>query len=81
VVFTDRASYTYSKVKYTPDKTYSLSNLQLDTTLSPTDYYHVDGYVWFKQSGTSASSADIRVNIPNAPFTKLKMRLKLIDDP
>lgn len=69
VVFTDRASYTYSKVKYTPAKSFSdMSNLTLD------DQVWVNGYK-FTKTNTTSSSGSISISLDNVPFAKFKIRL------
>ena len=62
VVFSDRATYTYSSVKYVPNKSFTnIDNLSLDTSDVWTDWYR------FTQS-TVASTASVAVIIENADF-------------
>lgn len=70
VVFTDRASYTYSKVKYTPAKSFSAlsSNLTLDTDIWTNGYQ-------FKKTSASGNTAYIDIALDNSPFAKFKIRL------
>ena len=59
VVYTDRASYTYSKVPYIAEKEFAnISNLNYDTN-SP----YEDGYR-FTKSNTTSSSAIIDIKMP-----------------
>jgi hypothetical protein len=59
VVYTDRASYTYSKVPYIAEKEFTdLNGLTYDT-VSPYD----DGYR-FTKSNTTSSNATIDIKMP-----------------
>jgi hypothetical protein len=59
VVYTDRASYTYSKVPYIAEKEFTdISNLNYDT-VSP----YGEGYR-FTKSNTTSSSATIDIKMP-----------------
>lgn len=69
VVFTDRASYTYSKVKYTPAKTFSAKSSNL--TLDPDIWGH--GYQFTKSS--SSNSATIDIALENSPFASFPIKL------
>ena len=70
VVFTDRASYTYSSVKYHPDKKFSSysSNLTLNDSQFTTWYE-------FTKNTTSGSSSYIDIKIDNANFATVPIRV------
>lgn len=64
IVFTDRSSFTYSKVKYVPQKTFShSSNLTMES------WVLTDGYCWHQDSPTTNAYIDITVE--NAPFAEI----------
>lgn len=75
VVFTDRASFTYSKVKYAPAKSWTFTNL-----------WYFDNYEQMAGNDNSyrlvqktvSSSASIRLYVDNAPFTKVPIRIKAV---
>ena len=69
VVFTDRASYVYSKVKYTPAKSFSsIDNLTLQS-----DVYS-NGYN-FNKTSTSWSTSTVRITVENSPFTTFPVKI------
>ena len=71
VVYTDRASYVYSKVPYTLDKT-----IAWDSKLTSQWYYNrTDGYKWTK-SWSTGSYADISIKIENPPMAWIPIRIK-----
>jgi len=67
IVYTDRASYLYSKVKFTPEKTTTGSGWVLDTSYDDTDS------VW-KGSGTLASSS-IAIECEDRWFSKIPINI------
>ena len=70
VVYTDRASFTYSKTKFVWNKSITpSSNLSLDST-----QWWVDGYWRFKKTWNS-STASIEVAIEWSPFTDIPIRI------
>ena len=71
VVFTDRASFTYSKVKYVLNKTFkTVSNLSYD------EYSHyANGYL-FTKTNASFSNATIRINLEKAPLAKIPLKIR-----
>jgi len=73
VVFTDRASYNYSAVKYVLDKKIWTSNL--DPTHDwerARDYSHT--WYWYKQHSANSTST-ITITIDNAPYTSIPIWL------
>ena len=71
VVYTDRASYVYSKVKYTPAKSFGgdTDRLVIQADGDPTQYWY-----FFKKSGSS-SSASLWIIVDNPQFTTIPIRL------
>ena len=69
VVFTDRASYTWSSVKYTPNKSFWWDT---DKLVIQSDVY-TNGYQ-FKKSGGS-STASIWIAVEDVPFTTIPIKV------
>jgi len=70
VVFTDRASFVYSKQKFIFNKEFTdITNLSYSDTGQP----YSDGYLFTKP--TASQKAFVSVKIPNAPFSKTKIRI------
>ena len=74
VVFTDKASYVYSKVKYTPKKTWR--NIDYITKVS--DTATVNGYEFTKSSNESFCTISLYVD--PTWFTSWKLKLYAIED-
>lgn len=73
VVFTDRASYNYSTVKYVLDKKIWTSNLDPTHDWERTlDYSHT--WYWYKQHSANSTST-ITITIDNAPYTSIPIWL------
>lgn len=73
VVFTDRASYNYSAVKYVLDKKIWTSNLDPTHDWERTrDYSHT--WYWYKQHSANSTST-ITITIDNAPYTSIPIWL------
>ena len=74
VVFTDKASYTYSKVKYTPAKSFSAysSNLTLDPDIWGNGYQ-------FKKNTTTWQTSTVDIALENSPFAKFKIRVYAVE--
>lgn len=71
VVFTDRASYNWSSVKYVPKKEFwTTSNLTYQ-------WYPMDDGYYFKQTSASGT-ASIYINV-DAPFSKIPLHIKAVD--
>ena len=73
VVFTDRASYNYSAVKYVLDKKLWLTNLTATHDWDRVSDYGFSWY-WFTQSA-SQNASSITITIDNAPFTSIPLWL------
>ena len=73
VVFTDRASYNYSAVKYVLDKKLWLTNLTATHDWDRGSDYGFSWY-WFTQSA-SQNASSITITIDNAPFTSIPLWL------
>lgn len=69
VVYTDKASYTYSAVKYVPAKSFSYLQYLTQDSYTYTDWYQ------FKKTDTSHSTAQIEITVENAPFAKIPLRI------
>ena len=71
VVYTDRASYVYSKVKYTPAKSFGgdTDRLVIQWGGDPYQYWY-----FFRKSGSSAS-ASLWIIVDNPQFTTIPIRL------
>lgn len=69
VVYTDRSSYVYSKVKYTPAKSFSnVDNLTLQS-----DVY--SNWYQFKKTGTSWSESSLMITLENSPFSTFPVKI------
>lgn len=68
-VFTDRASYAWSSVKYVIGKSFSAMD-----SFTLVEGAYSDGYR-FNKSDTTSSSWSISIKIENPPFTSFKIRL------
>lgn len=68
-VFTDRASYTYSSVKYTLNKSFSnLSGFVYDSDSPFSDWYlFTKPWVW--------TTVSLEIKVENAPFTKIPIKV------
>ena len=71
VVYTDRASYTYSKVKYTLDKEFEniSSNLTYDTYSPYAHWYR------FTKNSTSWSGSEMEIRVSWNLFSKIPIRV------
>ena len=72
-VFTDRASYTYSAVKYVLDKKLSLTNMEATHDGARTTDYGFSWY-WYKQYWVYEYFS-ISITIDNAPFSTIPLGL------
>lgn len=74
VVFTDRASYTWSAVKYVPDKSFTnISNLD-DSDIWP----FANKWYLFKKPW-SQNSASLSITIDNPQFASIKVLVKAVN--
>lgn len=71
VVFTDRASYTWSAVKFTPNKEFGdcSSNLTVDDDSQFAYWYEIT------KNSTSGSTSTVKIKIENANFATIPVRI------
>ena len=77
VVFTDRASYTYSKVKYVPQKKITSDKFQIKYDWDRTSAYGAEGFWFDKRSGTW-QGAYIDITVESSPFAN-RIPVKLFE--
>ena len=69
VVYSDRASYVYSKVKYTPAKSFSyIYNIVLQSDIW-------DNWYKFKKTATTWDKANVQITLENSPFTTFPVKI------
>ena len=74
IVFTDRASFTYSKTPFIPDKTFSnFSNMSYDTD-SPTSNW----YSFQKTQNSSAATSQFDIKLTGSNFATVPIRIRAV---
>lgn len=80
IVFTDRASFVYSKNKFIYPKTFSnLSGLTYDDN-SPWEWAGGDWGYCFTKTSSSSQSASVDIRIDNSPFWEVPIRIFANED-
>ena len=76
VVYTDRASYTYSKVWFTADKEFT----EISSNLTQSGQSQFEDGFRFQKNSNSGSTSHILIGIKDPHFSKAPLKLKTIEN-